>query len=214
MAIVNGNATSNGSFSSLSISGNTSSSGNITWSIPTLPNGASIVSTLLTFTLSVSMSKGSTTVTVNGTTYTAGTQTINLGTTLRTSVAVTAKGGNKNARGTVSISSITYTVNYQYDDGRAEYTVTFVDWNGTVLKTQTITEGASATAPSNPTRDGYTFVGWDKGFTNITSNLEIVAQYEENKTSVNMNIGDTPLSKVYVGDKEIIGIYLGNKKIF
>ena len=94
------------------------------------------------------------------------------------------------------------------------YTVTFKDWNGQILKTQTVTGGASATAPPNPTRDGYTFIGWDKGFTNVTSNLEVIAQYEENKTSVNINIGDISLSKVYVGDKEIIGIYLGDKKIF
>ena len=94
------------------------------------------------------------------------------------------------------------------------YTVTFKDWNGQILKTQTVTEGASATAPSNPTRDGYTFVGWDKGFTNITSNLEVIAQYEKNKTNININIGTTSLSKVYVGDKKIVGIYLGNKKIF
>ena len=94
------------------------------------------------------------------------------------------------------------------------YTVTFKDWDGKILKTQTVTEGAVALAPPNPTRDGYTFIGWDKGFTNVRSNLEVIAQYEENKTSVNINIGDTPLSKVYVGDKKIVGIYLGNKKIF
>ena len=94
------------------------------------------------------------------------------------------------------------------------YTVTFKDWNGQILKTQTVTKGASATAPPNPTRDGYTFIGWDKGFTNITSNLEVIAQYEKNKTNININIGTTSLSKVYVGDKKIVGIYLGNKKIF
>lgn len=59
-----------------------------------------------------------------------------------------------------------------------------------------------------------TFVDWNKGFTNITSNLEVTAQYEENKTSVNINIGATSLSKVYIGDKEITGIYIGDKKIF
>ena len=101
---------------------------------------------------------------------------------------------------------VDYTVTY--------YTVTFKDWNGQILKTQTVAKGASATAPPNPTRDGYTFIGWDKGFTNITSNLEVIAQYEKNKTNINIYIGTTSLSKVYVGDKEIIGIYLGNKKIF
>lgn len=94
------------------------------------------------------------------------------------------------------------------------YTVTFKDWNGQILKTQTVTGGAVALAPPNPTRDGYTFISWDKGFTNVTSNLEVIAQYEKNKTNININIGTTSLSKVYVGDKEIIGIYLGDKKIF
>ena len=120
--------------------------------------------------------------------------------------------GTTQVSGTVSFSNLVYTVTYEVP--KPTYTVTFVDWNGTVLKTETVEEGASATAPSNPTRDGYTFVGWDKGFTNITSNLEVIAQYEENKTSVNINIGTTSLSKVYIGDKEIIGIYLGDKRIF
>lgn len=184
MAIRTGSTTSNGSFSNLSISGTTTNTRNITWSTPTLLDGASIVSTSLTFTLSTSMTKGSATVTVNGTTYTAGTHTINLETSLRTSVAVTARGGNKNARGTVSISSITYTVNYQYDDGINEYTVTFVDWNGTVLKTQTVIEGESATPPSNPSRTGYTFTDWQGDYTNVTSNVTITATYTINTYTV------------------------------
>lgn len=61
----------------------------------------------------------------------------------------------------------------------AKYTVTFKDYDGTVLKTQENVEGnTSATAPSNPTRDGYTFAGWDKSFDNITENLVVTAQYE------------------------------------
>ena len=126
-----------------------------------------------------------------------------------TSVEVTAYNTNWSGNTFILYElwiDVDYTVTY--------YTVTFKDWNGQILKTQTVTKGASATAPPNPTRDGYTFVGWDKGFTNVRSNLEVIAQYEENKTNININIGTTSLSKVYVGDKEIIGIYLGNKKIF
>ena len=61
------------------------------------------------------------------------------------------------------------------------YTVTFKDWNGTVLKTQQVQYGGAATAPANPTREGYTFTGWDKAFTNVTANLVVTAQYVQNE---------------------------------
>lgn len=61
------------------------------------------------------------------------------------------------------------------------HTVTFKDWNGTVLKTQQVEHGKAATAPANPTRTGYTFTGWDKAFTNVTANLVVTAQYVQNE---------------------------------
>ena len=60
------------------------------------------------------------------------------------------------------------------------YTVTFVDYNGETLKTQTVTSDSSATAPTNiPDRAGYTFIDWDKAFINVTSNLTVTAQYQK-----------------------------------
>lgn len=59
------------------------------------------------------------------------------------------------------------------------YTVTFVDGQGKTLKTETVESGKAATAPSTPTRDGYTFTGWDKAFNKITEDTTVTAQWEK-----------------------------------
>jgi hypothetical protein len=60
------------------------------------------------------------------------------------------------------------------------YTVTFVDWNGAALKTETVKYGHGATAPADPTRTGWTFAGWDAAFNNITGDLTVTALYQIN----------------------------------
>ena len=66
------------------------------------------------------------------------------------------------------------------EDNVVAHTVTFVDYNGRELKKQVVRVGEGATAPAEPTREGYNFVGWDKAFNNITSDLTVTAQYERN----------------------------------
>lgn len=168
--------------SSLSISGTTSRTATISWTCPTIPSDMTITSCVLSGRATASMSKGNATIKVNGTTVTSGSNfSINLGINNTTSsVSVTAVGGNKNASGTVTFSNLLYTVTYS----APTYTVTFVDWNGTVLKTTSVEKGNSATPPTSPTRTGYTFTGWDIAYTNVTSNLNIRAQYTINTYTV------------------------------
>ena len=116
MAIQTGNATSNGSFSDISISGTGTKTGNITWDAPSLPSNATITSTTLTASLKINMILSTAAVTINGTSYKSSSElNINLGTTMQTSLSVTCKGNKRYSRGTVSISNIVYTVTYQYE---------------------------------------------------------------------------------------------------
>ena len=60
------------------------------------------------------------------------------------------------------------------------YTVTFVDGQGNTLNTEKVESGQAATAPADPTREGYTFNGWDKDFSEVTSDLTVTAKWEKN----------------------------------
>lgn len=62
--------------------------------------------------------------------------------------------------------------------------VKFIDWDGTVLSSAEVEEGTAATPPADPTRKGYTFIGWDKDFSNITEDLIVTAQYKINRYKV------------------------------
>lgn len=65
--------------------------------------------------------------------------------------------------------------------GEATYTVKFIDWNGTILKQQTVQEGTAATPPSNPVREGYTFTGWlPNTYNDVLEDLDVYAQYTKN----------------------------------
>ena len=67
------------------------------------------------------------------------------------------------------------------------YTVTFKDHDGTVLKSQIVPSGQAATAPTNPSRTGYTFTVWSPAFNSVTSDLIVTAQYSIIKYTVTFN---------------------------
>lgn len=56
-------------------------------------------------------------------------------------------------------------------------TVFFTDWDGAVLKTQTVAYGGAAQAPADPVREGYFFAGWSAPFDHVTASLIVRAQY-------------------------------------
>ncbi len=89
-------------------------------------------------------------------------------------------------KGSLKEDSSVYTVKNLTIQGEAEdeqYTVVFKDWEGTVLKTEEVTKGEAATPPSDPTREGYTFTGWDRDYTNVQRDLTVTAQYTKHEDS-------------------------------
>jgi len=79
---------------------------------------------------------------------------------------------------------------------KREYVVTFKSNDGTVFKTEKVLDGDAATAPEAPVREGQTFVGWDRDFSSIKSNVTITAKYDINKYTVSYFDGDgNPLAQ-------------------
>jgi hypothetical protein len=81
------------------------------------------------------------------------------------------------------------------------YTVTFEDYNGFELKTEKVAEGGDAHAPADPEREGFNFLGWNRTFTNVQSDLTTTAQYERKEFIVTFIDGfdDTFITDQVVG---------------
>ncbi len=64
-----------------------------------------------------------------------------------------------------------------------QYTITFKNYDDSVLSTQTVNQGStvvySGPTPTRPSTSQYTytFTGWDKNLTNVTSSFSTIAQY-------------------------------------
>lgn len=84
-------------------------------------------------------------------------------------------------------------------------TIVFKDYDGTVLKTETVMEGGSATPPENPSRDGYTFKGWNGDYVNVSKGSTCTAIYDKNKEQYKVTFIDYTgviLDEVMVYSKE------------
>jgi len=60
----------------------------------------------------------------------------------------------------------------------ATHTVTFEDHDGTEITTETVETGEDVSAPEEPERDGYEFIGWDGELENIDDDVTFTAEYE------------------------------------
>lgn len=67
---------------------------------------------------------------------------------------------------------------------KPKYTVNFYNWDGTIINTQIVTKGENAVIPTNPNREGYNFIGWDKTNTNIIADTDIYADFEKQEFTV------------------------------
>ena len=162
--------TTNISNISISVSGKNTQTATISWACPIVPAGMTITSCRLTGNASsfTTGNKGAT-LTINNTSVSSGSSfTINLGTgNNTTSVRAYFVGAHKQSDTSVTLSNLVYTV--EYTEPLQTYTVSFKDWDGSVLKTQSVESGSAATAPSNPSREGYEFIGWSQSIENVTS---------------------------------------------
>ncbi len=75
---------------------------------------------------------------------------------------------------------ITYSDGTTEDKGYAgpdACTVTFVDYDGTLLDTKSTYVGLGVTAPAAPEREDYIFAGWDKTFDKVMGDTTVTATY-------------------------------------
>lgn len=74
-----------------------------------------------------------------------------------------------------------------------KYTVTFMDGEKVLEAFTNVPHGSAVTAPEVPKKDGKTFVGWDKKFDNVTSDLTINAVYDVDTFTVTFKDGEKVL---------------------
>lgn len=80
----------------------------------------------------------------------------------------------------------TYTA--QFDQTVNKYTITFKNWDGTILEAKDWEYGTTPSYAGTPTRptdaeNTYTFTGWDKVISSVTGEAEYIAQYTNSTNS-------------------------------
>ena len=98
--------------------------------------------------------------------------------------------------------NVTYTATYKEE--YINYTVKFLDEDGTVLSSKEYHYGDTIQVPSNPSKAAdaqhtYTFAGWDKEITTVTGNKTYTATYTKtiNKYKVTWNVDGNITEETY-----------------
>lgn len=84
-----------------------------------------------------------------------------------------------------------------------KYLVTFVDYDGSILKEELVEYGKSTLPPIIEDKDTLKFEGWDKSFNNITCDVTIIALYIQQYTVTFINYDNSIICEkiVYSGNK-------------
>lgn len=74
-----------------------------------------------------------------------------------------------------------------------QYTATFLDDDSiTELGSSTVDYLASAVAPEDPIREGYTFTGWDTDYSSMTEDITVTATYSINQYTITFDCQGGP----------------------
>ena len=71
--------------------------------------------------------------------------------------------------------------------------VRFLGYDGSELKVEWVDDGKSATAPTPPTVEGYTFANWNGNYTAVESDVDVYAIYSIARYTVNFKLPDGKL---------------------
>lgn len=109
---------------------------------------------------------------------------------------VSAKGGNIEA----DLTNVTkdFTVYAKYVSSVRTYTVTLIDYDGTLFKEIIVEYNTSIVLEDNPEREGYRFIGWDGFLDNITSDVTLKAEYVKQYYVEFVDYNDTIISSQLV----------------
>ena len=68
------------------------------------------------------------------------------------------------------------------EKGVLQYSVRYQDWDGTLLKEETVDSGGAVNPPPDPVRQGYTFTGWSASTERVLEDMTVAAQYTKDPT--------------------------------